>query len=111
MKIIPDKIPSGIPVMRFDGDLDYHASADLRSGLNKFLESPHLLLDLAKVGYMDSSGIAVFVELSQKIKAHGGKIVFFNLAPAVKSVFELAKLHLFFSIAGSQEEAVKIVSG
>ena len=113
MKITSDKTPSGAAVMRFDGDLDYQASADLRAGLTKFLESapPRLLLDLGKVGYMDSSGIAVFVELSQKVKAYGGKIAFFGLMPAVKTVFELAKLHLFFSIAASQEDAEKIISG
>ena len=113
MKIDFQKSDSGIITARLEGSLDYHASAQLRSSLNKFLEitPPRVLLDLAGVSYIDSSGIAAFVELSPKIRAAGGKMVFANLGDSVRSVFELAKLHLFFTLAASEADALKSLNG
>lgn len=96
-----------------EGDLDYHFSAELRTALNDLSDrkATRILLDFKKVPYIDSSGIAAFVELHQKIKRYGGKLAFFNLTDSVRQVFELAKLDLFFPIATSEKEALaKITS-
>jgi len=113
MKIDFQKEASGVVTARFDGSLDYQASAQLRGGLNQFLQEtpPRILMDLTGVTYVDSSGIAFFVELSQKVKAAGGKMVFAGLNDSVRSVFELAKLHLFFTIAPTRENALNTLNG
>lgn len=112
MNILFEKNPSGIHVIRFEGDLDYHNSTDIRERLGVFMEEKpaKIMINLEKVPYMDSSAIAAFVELSQRGRAYGASIVFYNLTDTVKSVFELAKLHLFFSIADSETEAAKLLS-
>ncbi len=96
----------------FEGEMDYHVSTHLRDQMNKVLETKpsKILLDFAKVTYMDSSGIAAFVEFSQKAKAFRSRIVFTSLTEPVRQVFTLAKLHLFFSIAGSEQEALKLLA-
>lgn len=112
MNISFDKKSSEIHVLRFEGDLDYHNSTEIREKLASFLDEkpPKIMLNLEKVPYMDSSAIAAFVELSQKARAYGASIVFYNLTEAVKNIFELAKLHLFFSIADSETEAARLLS-
>lgn len=96
----------------FEGDLDYHVASELREELSRIIveKSPRLLLDFSSVGYMDSSGIAAFVEFSQKIKPSGTRMVFMNLTEPVRQVFTLAKLHLFFRLADSEAEALKLLA-
>lgn len=100
-------VQNDIQVVEIDGDLDFHSSPSLRQTLNQLTEkkTPKIVINLRKVGYMDSSGIATFVEALQKTKKYQGKLVLAELASAVRGVFEIAKLDSIFTIAGSNQEA------
>lgn len=112
MNIQLQKKESGLLHVLFEGDLDYHVSSALREKLSKVLEEKpsRVLLDFASVGYMDSSGIASFVEFSQKAKTTGTRMVFLNLTEPVRQVFTLAKLHLFFRLADTEADALKFLA-
>ena len=112
MKIQIQKNDQNIECIHLDGDLDFHSSPDLRNELTKAVDrkAPKILIDLQKVNYIDSSGLATFVELFQKMKRYGGKLVLFNLNPSVRSVFEIAKLDSIFKLAASEKEALSLVS-
>ena len=94
------------------GDLDFHSSPDLRQEFAKLADRKvlRILADLKKVNYIDSSGLAAFVELFQRMKSYGGTLVLFDLSQAVRSVFEIAKLDSVFRLARSEEEALAIIS-
>ena len=94
------------------GDLDFHSSPELRRELTKFVErqASKVLIDLKKVNYIDSSGLATFVEMFQKMKRYAGKLVLFNLNPGVRSVFEISKLDTIFQLAGTEKDALSLVS-
>jgi len=97
-----------IQIVEVDGDLDFHSSPNLRQTLNQFTDkkTPKIIIKLRKVGYMDSSGIATFVEALQKSKKYQGKLILSEMTPAVRSVFEIAKLDGIFTIADSAEDAL-----
>ena len=101
-----------IHILELSGELDYHSSPELRSELTKLAErkAPTILIDLKNVAYIDSSGLATFVELFQRMKRYGGKLALFNLGAGVRSVFEIAKLDTIFKLAGSEKEALSLVS-
>ena len=112
MKIQLKKIESNIDAVDLEGDLDFHSTPELRAELTKVAErkAPVVLVDLKKVGYIDSSGLATFVELYQRMKRYGGKLVLFNLTQGVRSVFEIAKLDTIFKLAAGEKEALALVS-
>lgn len=112
MKIRFESGEPGARVVTLEGDLDFHASPELRRELAKLLEqkAPRILIDLKQVGYIDSSGLATFVELFQKMKRYGGKLALFGLNPGVRSVFEIAKLDSIFQLAGDEREALALLS-
>ena len=105
---------TGSDGMRIDlqGDVDFHSSPELRTELSKLADNQikNIVVDLKKVNYIDSSGLATFVELFQKMKRSGGKLVLFNLSKGVRSVFEIAKLDTIFSLAESEQEALSQIS-
>lgn len=108
MKIQARKSGKDLEVLEFEGDLDFHSSPEVRTALSKLAENQtrKILIDLQKVSYIDSSGLATFVELFQKLKRYGGKLVLFNLTASVRSVFEIAKLDTIFQLASSEQEAL-----
>jgi len=110
LKIHFRKDEKGSQILCLEGDLDFQTSPELRSQLATVAEKqpPRILVDLAKVPYIDSSGLATFVELFQKMKRHGGKLVLFNLSQTVRSVFEIAKLDTIFHLAASEADALAI---
>ena len=97
--------------VELEGDLDFHSSPDLRKELTKLVEkqAPKIMIDFKKVTYIDSSGLATFVELFQRVKRYNGKLVLFNMGASVRSVFEISKLDTIFKLAGSEKEAVTLV--
>ena len=111
MKVQVRKSNDGSEVIDLQGDMDFHSSPDVRRELTKLVDrqAAKILIDLKKVNYIDSSGLATFVELYQKMKRYGGKLALFNLTQAVRSVFEIAKLDTIFKLANSEQDAVSLV--
>ena len=91
------------------GEIDLHNSPELRGALIELLEKARpkkLILNLSQVPYMDSSAIAVLVEMLQKLRKTGGRLCLTNLQPRVKSLLEIARLDSIFVLTKTDEEAL-----
>lgn len=92
------------------GEIDLHNSPELRTALLDLISRTNpkkLILNLSQVPYMDSSAIAVLVEMLQKLRRAGGKICLTNLQPRVKGLLEIARLDSIFVLVATEEEALK----
>ena len=70
----------------------------IRDGMN-------VLFDLSKMIHIDSSGLGLLVQVLQKVKAGGGKVVLAALQPGAKIVFEITKVNRVFTIVDKVEDA------
>ncbi|MFI5382169.1 MAG: STAS domain-containing protein, partial [Tepidisphaerales bacterium] len=59
----------------------------------------------AQVPYMDSSAIAVLVEVMRKV-GKGGKVILATLQPRVRGILEIAKLNEVFKFVADEKEGV-----
>lgn len=94
--------------LRIVGEIDLHNSPDLRTSLLALLQGAtykKLVVNLGKVPYMDSSAIAVLVEMLQKLRKNGGKVLLTDLQPRVKGLLEIARLESIFGVCKDEEEA------
>ncbi|MDD5217686.1 MAG: STAS domain-containing protein [Candidatus Omnitrophica bacterium] len=109
---INQKKQNEIELFELDGELDFHTSPELRDKFQEVFQKQlrKVVVNLKKVSYIDSSGLATFVEALQKIKRYNGKLVLTDLVPAVRSVFEIAKLDKVFSLANTEVEALQLVA-
>ena len=92
------------------GDVDFSRSPTLRAELMQEMENQNpsrLVIDLFQVDYMDSSGVATLVETMRYQRKHGRKLVLCNMQPKVKSIFQITRLDLVFTICDSTESAVQ----
>jgi len=96
-----------ITIVEIVGEVDLYSSPQLRSDLLNLTKSGNekILLDLSRVRYMDSSGVATLVEALQQAGKYGGKLKLANLRDAVKDVFELSRLDKVFDIYSTLEAA------
>ncbi len=110
---IDQRQSNNVDILELTGELDFHSSPELRDRLQDLLkkQAGKILINLKKVNYIDSSGLATFVETLQKMKRMNGKLVLTDLAPAVRSVFEIAKLDQIFHLAASEQEALTAFAG
>ena len=95
-------------VCQVDGEIDINSSPDIKKAFDKLIskKAPKIVINLSKVSYVDSSGLATLVEILKNMKAYGGKMRLTNLSSKVKSLFEITKLDRLFEILPEEEEAV-----
>lgn len=107
--VVKEKNVGDAVVLVVDGEINFNSSPDFRKAFLKVLEakSTKVVVNLANVAYVDSSGLATLVEAHQKVKSSGGKLKLTNLSAKVKSLFEITKLEKLFDIQPTEEDAVK----
>jgi anti-sigma B factor antagonist len=66
-----------------------------------------VLVDFAKAGYIDSSGLGVLVSLAKRMRELGGDLRLANLNDDLQTLFELTKLDSLFQIADTRERALE----
>ncbi|HET8771976.1 MAG TPA: STAS domain-containing protein [Gemmatimonadaceae bacterium] len=66
-----------------------------------------ILIDFAKTGYIDSSGLGVLVSLAKRMRELGGDLRLANLNDDLQTLFELTKLDTLFQIADTRERALE----
>jgi anti-sigma B factor antagonist len=87
-------------ILALEGEIDLHESPHVKEQINPLIEQklPKVFIDLSGVSYIDSSGIAVFIEAMQRIQAYGGKLGLFGIRKSVQTIFEIARLDQVFRI-------------
>jgi anti-sigma B factor antagonist len=102
---------SDVLVVQFESasGLNDFRNSVLRDSLYELVQTrsdPHVAVDLAKVDYLSSSGVAILVGLKRRVESRSGKIVFYHVQPVVRDLLAVMKLDRFFTIADDQPHAL-----
>ncbi len=95
----------GVWVVEVSGEINLSTSGDLKKSFEK-LPMKKIVVDLERVSYIDSSGLATLVEMLKKTKSQGGSLGLATMSEKVKSLFEITKLDKLFQIYPGQKEAL-----
>ena len=87
-------------MLPLEGEIDLHVSPAVTASLNAMIEKKpkQVVIDLTQVSYIDSAGLATFIEAMQKVEAYGGKFALAGLQATVRSIFEISRLDQVFQI-------------
>ena len=89
-----------------DGRLVAAVAPSLREELaGRVGDGSNVLFDLSKMTHIDSSGLGVLVQILQKTKAGGGKVVLAGMQPGPKIVFDITKVSRVFEIVPTVADA------
>ena len=83
-------------------------SVSLRAAIRRLLEEgkKRILLNLAGVSYIDSSGIGELVSSYTAINKEGGQLKLLNLTQKIKDLLTITKLLTVFDVYDSEAEAL-----
>jgi len=87
-------------VMPLEGDIDLHVSPVVAEALNAMIKKKpeRIVIDLSRVTYIDSAGIAVLILAMQEVEAYGGKFFLSGLQETLRLIFETSRLERVFRI-------------
>ncbi|MGD1222591.1 STAS domain-containing protein [Streptomyces krungchingensis] len=102
----------GIALVTVEGDLDVETAPELRHHLSDQVRAGrrHLLIDLASVPFMDSSGINAILKALEETRLAGGSIRLVSPAPAVRRVLDLTGVNLAIASSDSVDAALALVA-
>jgi anti-sigma B factor antagonist len=66
-----------------------------------------LLLNLAEVSYIDSSGIGELVSAYTTVTNQGGQLKLLNLTKRIQDLLQITKLYTVFEVFDNEAEAVR----
>ena len=104
------EVRNNYQLFRLTGLLDAFSEATFRKVLTKCIdESPkHVILDLSKIDFVDSSGLGALVQLVKKAQSLDGTLQIVS-NPRVTQTVKLVRLEKFLSLQPTVDEAVKNV--
>jgi anti-sigma B factor antagonist len=100
---------TGGTILDITGDIDLAHSPAMRKALLQEIrekKTPKVFLNLEKVRYIDSSGIASLVEGLKASRDQGSRLILFGLSKTVREVMELSRLQKIFEIHDSEAQAL-----
>jgi anti-sigma B factor antagonist len=97
-----------VTVLTIKGSIDTYTVRGLYQQLDVAVatRSAKLVLNLADVDFMDSSGLAALVQGMKKCRDRGGDLYLCNLQQPVRMILELTRLDKALEIFPSEQDAV-----
>ena len=91
------------------GDIDLANSPEVRKALLKELKEarvPRVVMNMSKVRYIDSSGVASLVEGLKASRDVGSRFILFGLNPSAREVLQLSRLLKIFEVYDDEAQAL-----
>src|SRR5918992_1870439 len=103
----------GVTVVMVSGEMNAGNSTQLEEELDHLLTegSRKLVIDLGKVGFMNSSGLAALVRYYKLARSNCGDICLAALQPPVRQAFQLSRLDRVFDLQPDVTRAVQRFTG
>jgi anti-sigma B factor antagonist len=97
---------NGIEVIHLALEIDLDSSPSVREQIKKSLNNSKTVhVDLSKVGYIDSSGVASLIEGMQIAKKSAKEFALINVSNEVMKVIKLAHLDKIFKILSESQQS------
>lgn len=99
-------------IVRLQGDLDHHTAIELRNQVDEVLkdtEIRHIVLSLADLEFMDSSGIGVILGRLKQISSRSGEMYVCSINPTIQRIFEMSGLFKVIKFKENEVEALSVL--
>ena len=94
---------SGSPVIELVGDVDSRAEGALDAAYAEVETAEAVLLDFARVTYMNSTSIALIVGLLARARKNSQTLSARGLSPHYREIFEITRLADYMTIVDDEE--------
>lgn len=96
-------------IFDISGDIDLANSPEVRKALLREVRenrTPRVVMNLSKVRYIDSSGVASLVEGLKASRDLGLRFILFGLSQSTREVLQLSRLIRIFEVYDNEDQAL-----
>lgn len=100
----------GVSVLHLQGSITLgDGTSKLREIVRSALDAgkTKILLNMAEVNYIDSSGLGELLAAHVHAKQRGGRLKLMKLTPRVQDLVQLTKVHRVFEVFTDEDSAVR----
>ena len=103
----------GIEVIDVQGEIDMYTAPRLRELLIDLVSKGHyqLVVNLDKVGFLDSTGLGVLVGGLRRVRAHDGSLDLVCTRERILKIFRITGLTEVFGICETVDQALAATKG
>ncbi|GAA0443968.1 anti-sigma F factor antagonist [Lentibacillus halophilus] len=102
-------VKQDVLIVRLSGELDHHESETLRTEWKEMMNKNnirHVIVNLADVSFMDSSGLGVVLGRYKEMLQIGGEMVVCSVSAPVNRLFEMSGIFKIVRLEENEELAL-----
>ena len=109
IKVNVREAPGDCYVVDLSGEIDVYTSPKVKDAIGSLIDRGvyHLVINLEKVRYIDSTGLGVLIGGLKRVREHGGSVNLVCTNPQIKKIFDITGLVKIFGIFDSEDAAMK----
>ena len=97
----------GVSVIELAGEIAGPAEEALEAAYAEAGDAPAILLEFSRVGYINSTGIALIVGVLAKARARRQEVTASGLSDHYREIFEITRLADFMTLYPDEESALE----
>jgi anti-sigma B factor antagonist len=105
---ITEREENGIAIVEIDGKMDTATSPAAQENFTTMINGgkTKILLNLAELDYLSSSGLRVILTLAKELEKVGGALRICNLNKVVQEIFDISGFSYILKVFPSESEAL-----
>src|SRR5579871_3361469 len=109
IKVNVREAPGDCYVVDLSGEIDVYTSPKVKDAIGDLIDRGvyHLIINLEKVRYIDSTGLGVLIGGLKRVREHGGSVNLVCTNPQIKKIFDITGLVKIFGIFETEDAAMK----
>ena len=111
---LTERVTERVTILDIEGDITiFGGTSELRKEVRRLIQEGHIniILNLADVRYVDSSGLGAMVAALTTANRVGGQVALLNVSQNILELLEVTKLVSVFDIYSDERYATKAVGG
>ena len=113
LKVTPRRINETSQALDLEGEVDVYTAPLLRQEIMDQVDSgvKHLLVNLEKVEYLDSTGLGILIGGVKRMKEQEGSLKLIGPSARITRIFEITGLNRIFDVYADEQSALSAIKG
>lgn len=105
------QVADPVCVVALQGEIDLSTAPLLQEALrDATARAPHVILDMGRVSYMDSSGFGTLLGATKRLRPQGGSLHLVGCNPTIERMLQITRLDTLFDTHRSEEDARRAIT-
>lgn len=108
LKVTPRPLGDAMQALDLEGEVDVYTAPALRQAIVEQVDSgtKHLMINLSRVEYLDSTGLGILIGGVKRLKEQGGSLRLTGPSARITRIFEITGLNKIFDVYPTEQEAL-----